>query len=163
MLTALEKVALRKEHLLLKVDPVTLDEPEIPADVPTLTTFKLLARARDQQHINYMIDSCNFYYGKIRLMHERSYWPWNIFEGASFEYWTDVTYGVLSTAEKDAAAFGGRVQRGWYCDNPGEREYWFLIFDDMDKAFKHVYHYLFKNPGTPGILETLTAYDPETV
>jgi hypothetical protein len=153
MLTVVDLVRARKEHLLLEVDQTTLDSPVIPPGVPSFAVFQDLCRARDQRHINHLSDCCNWYYGKVCLMHERTYTPWSISQPMTVHYWTNVTYGDLAVAEKDAHKFGGVTQRGFYRDCPGEREHWFLIFDDMDKALTHVYHFLFKNPKLAGMLE----------
>ncbi|SRR3990167_8083247 len=92
-------------------------------------------------HINREIQACDWMFGEIQVFHERTRFPWNIFQKSSTEYWSETIYNNLIKAEEDAIKFRAKVKKSFYCSD--DEPNWFLIFDEFEMAAKHAYCNLF--------------------
>ncbi len=85
--------------------------------------------------------SSDWFIGDKRIVHERAYFPWNVFQPTRIEYWSEAVYGDKTLAQRDAKRFAGHVVECFYAD---PETAWFLIFDDLDRAFEHALEFLNK-------------------
>jgi len=121
--------------------------------------FKDQIRATESRRGNRTMDYCDWHLGDQRVFHERVYWTRSrpnkkslnptpaeqyssLMNEPRFQYWSETIYSDLNLAKKDAKKFGGVVQQGFYCEEPDL--YWFLIFDDLDRAIMHAYDTLIR-------------------
>lgn len=80
-------------------------------------------------------NGCDWEYKGIKLFHERTYFPWNVFKEITTNYWSETVYTNLDLAKQNAQKFNGDVEECFYCDE--NNKCWFLIFSDFDQTLKH--------------------------
>ncbi|MDE2022481.1 MAG: hypothetical protein KGI71_06235 [Patescibacteria group bacterium] len=84
--------------------------------------------------LNRNTDGCDYFYEGKYLFHERSYFPWSIFEKSSHEQWFSGFVLTQAKANELAAKHGGHAHKCFY----GEDGDYFLLFTDSDKALAFV-------------------------
>lgn len=85
--------------------------------------------------VNRNTDGFEWNFNGRYMMHERVYFPFNVFKEISTLYWCQRTYTDKALAEIHAKQYGGEVREEFYCDP--ENPAWFVEFDDFDKAAKY--------------------------
>ena len=100
----------------------------------TVQEFKSQIEAKNPVNISRDVDSCDWFFGEIKLFHERSCWKPGL-RPMRVEYWGETIYTDKKLAKLDAKQYGAKVQKSWYCDD--EFPTWFLIFNDLDRAVEY--------------------------
>lgn len=80
-------------------------------------------------------DGFNWSFNGKEMMHERVYFPWNIFKEISYQYWPERIYTDKKLAERDAKKYNGEVTECFYSDENNPT--WFVLFTDFDLAAKY--------------------------
>ena len=120
----------------------------------TFDQFKNEVICSESRRGSRSFDYCNWFLGKLQVLHERDYNFGNvpdwksppshhfnfITREPSFHYWSEAIYSDLDLAKREAKKYGAIVRQGFYCD--ADNLYWFLIFDDLDKALFHAFESL---------------------
>ena len=89
---------------------------------------------KNQIQINRTTQACDYFYNDKFLFHERSYFPWNIFNKTSHSQWFVQFVLTKEECDKITSKFGGITVQHFYSE---ENEY-FPAFKDNDKAVKFV-------------------------
>jgi len=80
-------------------------------------------------------DGFDWCFNGQEMMHERIFYPFNIFKDIVYTYWTRRSYTDKKLAKKMAKKYKGEVTEEFYCDP--ENPSWFISFDDFELAAKY--------------------------